>query len=152
MHKQSFLILAGLIVTGLSACSSTGQPAPKPSSQASGQPSAQPSAGIALDFATKACNQTLSVRQTAPEPVQTWIDATTLRIEAKANANCAVTIKTGRYELAGDTIRLFYTPGACGVSGAPSCVRCQCDHPVTYTLRNLPKRSYTVSLSADPAQ
>ncbi len=135
----------------LTACAS--QPASGPSAPASASPNANPSPStsvISLGFETKSCN--MATQQETDGPVQTWVNDTTLKIEAKARANCAVLIKTGRYELKGKAIELFYTPGACGVEGAPSCVRCECDHPVSYTLSNLPKGDYTVTLTKEEAK
>lgn len=138
-----------LFATLLSACA--GQSSP--SGQSSGQPTAQP--GIQLSFETKACSQSMNVSQMrvsqerAGTLTQTWVDSTTLRIEGEASANCGVKIKTGRHQLSGKQIKLFYTPEACGVPGGPNCTRCNCNHPVTYTLRNLPRDDYSVTLEQE---
>lgn len=137
------------LFTLLTACAGTSQPASGPSAPASASPSAS-SAAISLGFETKACD--MATQQEKEGPIQTWVNDTTLKIEAKARANCNVTIKTGRYELKAKAIELFYTPNVCGVEGAPDCVRCECDHPVTYTLNNLPKGQYTVTLKKETAQ
>ncbi|HEY9843299.1 MAG: hypothetical protein ACAI44_27130 [Candidatus Sericytochromatia bacterium] len=135
--------LSRLLLMCLAGCAPASQPTPQPT------PSPTPTAAITMSFATKVCNQTLTVAQTAEGGIQqTWL-ADGLQITASASANCAVKILSGRFELRGKQLKLFYTAEACGVAGAPQCVRCMCDHPVTYTLHNLPKADYQISLEQD---
>ena len=133
-----------LMILLLAGCMPAPAPAPKPSA------SPTISAAVQLSFEAKACSQAMTVSQESDSGIrQTWLPDGSLQIQAGASANCAVRVESGRYELRGKQLKLFYTAQACGVAGAPTCVRCVCDHPVTYTLRNLPRADYEVSLEED---
>lgn len=150
-HKLTNALLCCAL---LSACqtSQNAQEQTRPGNQTSTPASVAPSksAEIQLDFATQACKGATGLRSQAQNNLsQNWLNDSTLEIKASVNANCAVKILSGRYKLQGQQLTLYYTADVCGQPGKPSCVRCQCDHPVSYTLRGLPRADYQIALESD---
>lgn len=96
-----------------------------------------------LSFEFQACKEGADFDKTGP-PVMAWEDARTLRVTVIAEANCGASWFFGDYSVRGNTIGLEYTPIA------SSYYMCDCEHQVTYRIRDLPKKNYRLEVTAQP--
>jgi hypothetical protein len=73
-----------------------------------------------------------------------WENERTLRITTIAEANCGANWFFGDYSVRGNTIALEYTPIA------SSYYLCDCEHQVTYRIRDLPRKNYRLEMTPMP--
>ena len=97
-----------------------------------------------LQFKYKLCPRDTIFSGSAPPPVIQWEATSMVRISAIAESNCGTSWLFGDYAVKGDTISLEYQ------AIVSRYVLCDCAHPVTYRIRDVPKREYTVQIFARP--
>jgi hypothetical protein len=76
-----------------------------------------------------------------------WLDDTTLQVTAFVSINCAETVESGEYALAGNKLTLKYDYTSCTVSGI--CANCICAHELAYKFTNLEKKDYEIELKGN---
>jgi len=72
---------------------------------------------------------------------KTWMDGSTLVVEAYVKTFCGGATITGDYALEGDNLILKYRVKAEG-----PVTRCNCVHKVVYEISNLERRNYSISI------
>ena len=81
----------------------------------------------------------------ADSPAIQWEATNIARVSAIAEANCGTNWLFGNYAVSGDAITVEYQ----AIVGKISL--CDCAHEVSYRIRDIPKRDYTVRILARPA-
>ena len=84
------------------------------------------------------CDQSLSDDWSTYIADHTWINSTTLVIEAHITINCANTIVNVSYSINGTKILLYYDVAGEGNAD------CMCPHKVIYRLEQINKKNYTI--------
>lgn len=97
-----------------------------------------------LQFEYKLCPGDTIFSGSAPPPTIQWEATSMARISAIAEANCGTSWLFGDYAVKGDTISLEYQ------AIVSRYVLCDCAHLVTYRIRDIPRREYTVQIFARP--
>jgi hypothetical protein len=96
-----------------------------------------------LSFEFRVCKEGERFDSTGP-PAMVWEDARTLRISTIAEANCGANWFFGDYSVRGSTLKLEYQ------ALVSRYVMCDCEQPITYRIRGLPKKDYRLELMAQP--
>jgi hypothetical protein len=95
-----------------------------------------------LQFEYKLCPEEHILSGSAPPPTIQWDATSTARISAIAEANCGTSWLFGDYAVKGDIITLEYQ------AIVSQYYLCDCAHRVTYRIREIPRREYTIQISA----
>jgi hypothetical protein len=96
-----------------------------------------------LDFTTAPCIPTIDPYTQPPAGIlnQTWTDHRMLSVEAYLKTYCGGAVISGDYTVQGDHLVLFYNVTAQG-----PVTSCLCTHRLVYTISNIEKREYRVTI------
>jgi hypothetical protein len=97
-----------------------------------------------LQFEYKLCPDDHASVGSADSPAVQWEATNIARVSAIAEANCGTNWLFGNYAVSGDTITVEYQ------AIVSRYYLCDCAHQVSFRIRDIPKRDYTVQILARP--